>query len=369
MCAVYRGERWELSYGVESVYGAAPTGAMTATQLFGVFDDATLPDPTFEHQPWWMMNPDSRNYYVAYKGRARSEGSIPNVMLIDGRPLFLPISKTITHTGSSPAFVHTINETIELPSIRVVAANYEDADASPGALVRWFVGGKVNRATYQCTEGGMLMMSLDDVSFKMPYFKDIGTTTALLPWYDADAVKQTLDYPCTEPYYFSQSTIKMKLPSLGMVETTVNSIRSFRLDVNNNLEPKYYLATNAEKVPYEIREGRRNYRLAMQVDLVDMAAGWTKDTPFLELLGQGMDTTVFRGAAIEITFTRGADDYIKFITPADYTPECGDSQGSLIVRAPTNIATEGLISVPMEMICRNLKIVVGDSIAGANYPV
>jgi len=359
---------------MESVWGEAPTALLDATQLFGVFDDCSLPDPTFEMQPWWIMNPAARNYYVAYKGRARSEGAIPNIILLDGRPIFLPLADAIEHSAGPAPYTHTINGTIKLPSFRVVATNYSDDDTAATELVRWFVGGKVNRATYQCDEGGLLTMSLDDISFKMPHFKDENDTN-IQGWYNEHAVSQTFDYTCTEPYYFSEGCIKMKLPLLGMDEIIIPSVRSFRLDVNNNLDPKYYIATNAEKVPYEIIEGRREFRLALQVDLVDQTSVYgesvfTKDTPFLELLNQGMDGTVFKGAAVEITFTKSTNDYIKFTTPASYDPDCGpENQGALLVRGPTNIVTESVISVPMEMICRDLKVEIGDSLAGAVYPV
>jgi len=365
----YRGERWQLSYGIESTYGEAPTGSTTSTNLFGVFDTATLPDPSFDHQPWWMMNADNRSYNIAYKGKASNiQGSIPNVILLDGRPLFLPLADAITHSGSDP-YTHTINETLNLKSIRLSCANYANNDTD--VLNRWFVGGKVNRATYKCDSGGMLMMSLDDIQFKMPYFKDPDTTTGLTPWYDADATPQTLSLPSTEPYYFSQGVIKMKVPILGMTEHTVSSVRGFQISVSNDLVPKYYISTNVEKVPYQIYEGRRKYSLSMAVDLIDQGTGdgFFKETPFLELLNQGMDTT-FKGSAIDITFTRGTNDTIQFITPADYTPAAGaEQQGSLVVSAPFSINTEGVVGVTMSMTMRNLKVVVVDSLASSVYPV
>ena len=366
--AFYRGERWLLSYGIESTYGEAPTGSTTGTNLFGVFDGANLPDPTFDHQEWWMMNADNRNYNIAYKGKASSTGSIGNIILLDGRPLFLPLADDITHSGEAGAYTHTINETVNLKSIRLIAANYANDDA---VLNRWFVGGKVNRATYKCDSGGMLMMSLDDMQFKMPYFKDPDTTTGLTAWYDADATPQTLSLPTTEPYYFSQGVIKMKVPILGMTEHTVTSVRNFSISVSNNLIPKYYIADNTEKVPYQIYEGRRQYTLSLTLDLIDQGTGdgFFKETPFLELLNQGMNTT-FMGAAIDITFTRGSNDTIQFITPANYTPAAGaEQQGALVVSAPFSINQEGVVGVTMSMTMRNLKVVVVDSIAGSSYPI
>lgn len=369
MCALYRGEKWEVTYGIETSYGEAPTALTTATNVFGMFDTATLPDPTFEYQPFWAMNPEARNYYVAYKGRAVSAGSIPDIVLLDGRPIFLPFTNTIAHTGETAPYTHTINDGITLPSFRIAAVNYSNDDSSPTNLIRWFVGGKVNRATFRCDAGGMLRMSLEDMPFKMPYFKDNGANSDITPWYDSDLAAQTFTYPCTEPYYFSQGLIKWKVPYLGLTEVTIPSVRSFSLDVNNRLEPKYYVTTNTEKVPYEIFEGRREYRLSLQVDLVD-SGSFSKDSPFLELLNQGMNSTAFTGSGMQITFTRGADDYIKFTTPSDYTPaSCAEEQGTLLISAGMPIVTEGVIPVTLNMTCRNMEVEIKDSLAGTSYPV
>lgn len=438
----YRTERWEISYAKELTYGEAPDGTKTATHQFGVFQEATLPNPSFDHQGYWYQNPAARHYYAAYKGKATSTGSIGNIILLSGAPVFLPIAESIASTGTDTGvggstlngahaaglttltvvsgtgyadgdyiqvdtgasaevrqivsgggttslvvdlplqfahltgavcnevgtpFTHTISETIKLPSFRVVCSNYEDVDTAPNKLVRWFAGGKVNSASYHCEEGGMLMMDMS-MLFKMPYFKDAATHTTLTPWYDADTAAQTIVNPCREPYYFSQGVIKLKVPVIGIgTEVTLTSIKSFRLDVNNELQPKYYLTTNDEKVPYEIWEGRRTYKLNLQIDLVDMAASWTKDIPFLELLNQGMDTT-FKGACIDMKFSKSATDYIQFTTPASGTSTASD-QGALVISAPMNVGGTGIITVSMDMMCKDLKIVVVDDLAGDSYPV
>ena len=154
----------------------------------------------------------------------------------------------------------------------------------------------------------------------------------------------------------------MKIPILGMTEVTIPSVRGFILSVTNDLIPKYYIAnddaTVDAKVPYQIYEGRRKYNLSLQVDLID-SGSFDKDTPWLELLNQGMDTT-FKGSSMDLTFTRGTND----------TPAAGaESQGALVVSAPFSINTEGVVGVTMSMLMRDLKIVVVDSIAGASYPV
>jgi len=260
-----------------------------------------------------------------------------------------------------------MRDTVNLKSFRIVATNIDDAGTT--GLVRWYCGGKANRVTYHCEEGNVLMMSLDEALFKMPYYVD-DDATDISPWYDADTAKQSLTLPTTEPYYFSYGAFKMKMAANTLTEESIPSIRNFRLDVSNNLEPKYYIMTNDEKVPYQIYEGKREYRLSFTVDLVDYSTGsFDKNDLFLELMKQGIDTTL-KGSGVELTFTRGVNDTIRFRTPLDYTPtHGGDEQGGLIIRAPHNIGTDGIMSVPVEMICRDLEIQVVDSVAPGDYPI
>jgi hypothetical protein len=375
----YRAEKWEISYDVETAFGEGPAGK-TANRLLGVFQEASLPNPKFDFQFIWGFNPTKRNWYTVYQGKAQSTGSIGNIILLDGRSLYLPIANSITTTGPvSGVYTHTINETMSLPSFRLVATNIDDAETDK--LSRWFVGGKINTGTYHCEEGNMLMMDINAI-FKMPYFLDTdNTTTSLTPWYSTDAHKATItasDF-CAEPYYFSQATIKGKWPIFGLGDTTFKTIKTWKLEVNNNLEPKYYLASSTAKVPYEIWEGRREYTMSLVVDLVDsdVTNGFTKDTPWLELLNQGgPQGTALTGAAFSITFDKSAagdgSDSITFTTPADYTtgPSCaGNDQGSIIIGAPMNIGGTGIISVPMEIKCRTLRIVVKDGLTAAQYPL
>lgn len=389
--SLYRGERWRLSYGIETAYGEAPHATLPvantgptylAMHNFGVFEDATLADPEFDHTPYWFQNPSARNYTMAYKGKARCSGSIPDIVLLDGKTLALPISNKIFHEDATTYWKHTIEDTIFLPSFRVVAT-YLDSSVNDGVagLIRYFVGGKVNRASYHCAEGDILKLSLEDILFKMPYYKDDdyaqGTIT---PWYNANNVDQsTLAIPTTEPYYFSYGALNIKLAANALTNVPVRSIRNFKLDVNNNLEPKYYLMTNDEKVLYQIYEGRREYRLSMQIDLIDyvpvaishdLNTDLDKNDFFMELINQGKDTTL-KGSGIQMTFTRGTNDLIKFSIPGNdggyhtYAPNSGaNQQGGLIVRASHPIMKDGVVSVGVEMVVPDMQIYVEDAIPG-----
>jgi len=390
----YRAEKWQISYGVESGYGGAPSGATDAQYTLGVFDDATLPDPEFEHTPYWVMKTNvDRGPSIMYRGKARYSASIPNIVILDGRSLVLPLFNDMTHAGATPSFTHAAPgtaATADLPSIKLVAAYYDETGTV--GLKRYWSGGKINRATFHAEEGGLLMMSIDELLFKQVYFNS--DDLALSPFYNANVVAQTaINFPDTitrtgvqypqEPFYFSECEIKLRVMVYAAgdstpVEVTIPSIRNFRLEINNNCTPRYYLnnvgTLDDAHGPYEIIEGRREIRLSMQVDLSDYGAGsFSKNDLFINLLRQGRQTlggvyTAIQGVAAQITFQRAntAAHYIRFQIPSNYGSETYglNNQGALIVRAPHNIVPEDLVSVPMEMICRDVDLYIVDPIQG-----
>jgi len=392
----YRAEKWQISYGVESAYGEAPTGATNAQYTLGVFDDATLPDPEFEHTPYWVMKTGvDRGPSIMYRGKARYSASIPNIVILDGRSLVLPIFNDMTHGGAGQNFTHAApgaTATSDLPSIKLVAAYYDETGTA--GLIRYWSGGKINRATFHAEEGGMLMMSIDELLFKQVYFGN-ADDILISPFYNAAVVSQTgINFPDNiaisgvqhpqEPFYFSECEVKLRVMQFAgsastPVEVIIPSVRNFRLEINNNCTPRYYLnnvgALDDAHGPYEIIEGRREIRLSMQVDLSDYAVGaFSKDDLFLNLLRQGRQSpsglgyTAIQGVAAQIKFQRAnySTHYIQFQTPSNYGSETFglNNQGALIVRAPHNIVPEDLVSVPMEMICRDVDLYIVDPIQG-----
>jgi hypothetical protein len=340
--AIIRGENWKLTYCVESVYGTDP-GTASLTNSFGVVQSANISDPQFDYQSFWgMSTAQYRNWWVTYKGKISLNMSVPEIILLNGGPLFLPLG-SCTSTGSNP-YTHVLAETYDLPSI-TAHVTYTDTSGS-NVLMRRFCGGKVGRATYSATEGGYLTMSLDDIQFKNLYHNQSGST-----WYSANVADVTPSYPCTEPYLFSYG-------SLTLNGTEFARVKDFRLSVDNALEPKYYITNDAiSQLPYEHREGRRSYQMSVTCDIEDAKL-------YTELIAQGTYTSVYKGFAVTLVFTRGSNDTITFTTPANGTPACGGgSMGCLIKSAPHAIVTDALVSVPMDIICRNLQITVVDAIS------
>ncbi len=339
--AVIRGENWKLTYCVESVYGTDP-GTASLVNSLGVVQSATISDPQIDYQSFWGMSTGQyRNWWITYKGRIALSASVPEFLLLNGAPMFLPLGVCDT-TGTNP-YTHTMTETYDLPSI-TMHVTYTDTSGS-NVLMRRFCGGKVGRATFSATEGDFLKMSLDDIQFKNLYHNQSDYT-----WYSANVADVTPSYPCTEPYLFSYG-------SLTLNGTEFARVREFRLSVDNALEPKYYVTNDAiSQLPYEHREGRRQYQLGVTCDIEDASL-------YKELIAQGTYTSVYKGFDVSMVFTRGSNDTITFTTPATTAAACGGNMGCLIRSAPHAIVADPLVSVPMDIICRNLKIVAVDAVS------
>jgi len=492
MCAladsIVRGETWKLSFCPEPVYGTDP-GTTYLNSVFGVVQTMTSPDPEMEWQPIWALGSAStRNFYINYKGRLNLVGSIPDVWILEGTPLYLPIgtmatvgtdsgaggstvaaydsvltancmtgattcavtSATRFHEGqlvtlydSTPStqnvtitditdlvvtftpaatddfttvasavlrtretypgdtiidvadgtgyltddyiqtgettvaevrkitnvatntitldypllfhhlvgavcnevispYTHTISEASRLGSITLQHEMF-DSDGNSELIRRWS-GGKIGRATYSGSEGEELKMSLDEIIFRSYAVDgDSGVATA------------TLDYPTTQPFIFSYG-------ALTLWGTEFARIRNFSIDVGNALEPRYYVTNDATaRLPYEIHEGRREYRVGVTLDITD-------STLFDELnkFGTNQGTAVdglFKGFDMAVTFTRGAGDTITFTLPPSAAAAGGDAQGLFIRSAKHNIVTDPQVSVPLDLIARSMKITVVNSIA------
>jgi len=363
-----RGEQWKLAYAVEATYGTdpSPNGSAGYTGFFGVVQDATLPDVKTDFLPFYGLGVNSnRNWFVAYRGKQQLSGSVSSFMLLDGKILRLAIGD-IAHSGTSTPYTHTITEASQLSSISLHTSY---VNATGGAvLMRRFHGGKVNSMTLSATEGDFLKCSLDSIMFNSYHHN--ATTTApdsfavtAVPAVSAtysssftDVADLATTYPCDQPYLFSYG-------ALSLWGTEFARVRSFRLAVNNACQLKYYVQDGGPtQLPYEIREGKREYTFSCQIDIEDSQI-------YNELIRQGLDSNDnMDGFQTIITFTRGSNDTITITAPSG-TPACGgNSQGCFIKAAPHNINTsDNLTSTNIDILMRSLKIVVVDSYASGTY--
>ena len=257
-----------------------------------------------------------------------------------------PINKHGTVSVPNGYYTHVITDGINLSPIQISVVN-TDSDLVV-ALMRRYIGAKIGRASYQASEGSELRMSWEEILVRNLAFKD-AASSASVPFYSTNIVAPTIVFLATDPYYFSQG-------ALTFAGTPWARVREFTLDVSNNLEPKYYINSTGtlNRIPYELREGKKEYGLRMNVDIIDSAF-------YLDLLRMGTYTT-FKGFQVIMSFTRGVNDSITFTMPANAPAVGGDSQGCFIRRAPHNIEEAPLISVPLDILTRNLQITVKDQI-------
>ena len=346
--AVILGSLFTLGFANEVTYGTDP-GTSAYSRVFVLVQNATLPDPVIDIQPIWTTGRSSnRNWYVAYKGKITLNGSIPDIWLLDGRSLVYPIGSVSSEVSGAGYTIHLITESLNLPSI-AVHATYSDTSGAV-QLMRRFYGGKVNRATIEANEGDFLKMSFDEVNFS-----NFAHSASGVPFYSASVADISSTYPTTQPYLFSYG-------SLTLDGTVFARIRNFRLSISNNLDPKYYITTGAaaSQLPYEYREYRREYRLSCQIDISDASL-------YKELVQQGVYSSVYKGFQVIIQFTRGANDSILLEMPSTTPAAGGDAMGCLIMNAPHNIVTDSVVSVPLDIIGRNLAIQVTDNISTYVY--
>ena len=349
MSEIFRGEHFELSFGLEANYGVDP-GTSVLTTPFGVFDRGQMADPEIEFTPFYGGGGvQARRYFRAYRGRWALEASVADVLLLDGKVLALPLGSVVTTGPVGSVYTHTISEETLLKSLTMHASFWraDDAAGSP-RLMRRYIGGKVGRATLTAEENERLRLSFDSV-----LFKNLSHNISGVDKYAAGVARPTVSYPTTEPYFFSGGILKVT--GAQMTETTFARVRSFRLDINNNVEAKYYVAGHdpAIPIPYTVLEGKREYTLAVTVDPTDHDL-------YSEVLRSGRS-----GAGLEIgikavmTISRGTDDYIEISAPSG-TPSL-TNQGGFIRRGRLDIDSGSpAISQELEILTRSVSVVAKD---------
>ena len=284
-------------------------------------------------------------------------------------------------------FTHTILETNQLDSVAMNVHMRDSGETAANDFDRRFFGGKVGAATLSAEEGGLLVMGWDTVPFMgmlHNQFADpnstIGTNidvpfSGTFQTIEDDnigskttAASAAITMPTEEPYYFSQGTV-------SMFGTEFARVRNFSININNNVEPRYYIERRGDtrnRGPSDIVEMRREYTMSATIALPDSIAD-TADTTtlFKQLMLEGDYGAGMRGFDIRLTFTRGANDTITIDIPDDGTAtapsgssgaETGlNSQGAYLTEAPHPIDGSNPFEVSASLMFRNMKIVVVDS--------
>ena len=255
-------------------------------------------------------------------------------------------------------YTHTITEAVELPGISWQINNKDSSETATNDWIRRYYGGKIGQATLTAEEGGTLRMSWESAPFlNMDHNQyDHSGITAPINKFDATSLAVTVERPSTEPYYFSQG-------SITMFGVEFARVANFTININNNLEPRYFISNDANRTPSAIFEGRREYSMTATVVLPDSLTSLASTkTLFKELLAEGDYAAGFTGFDIDLVFTRGTDDTLTITVPSDGTSAAGgNEQGAFIRSANTSVSTENPASTEVDILFRDLSIVVKDS--------
>ena len=279
-----------------------------------------------------------------------------NNIFVDYPFLFEHAADETTDEVIAP-YTHTITEAVELPGISWQINNKDSSETATNDWIRRYYGGKIGQATLTAEEGGTLRMSWESAPFlNMDHNQYDDTVNAGVNKFDATSLAVTVERPSTEPYYFSQGSVSM----FGVVFARV---ANFTININNNLEPRYFISSDAARTPSAIFEGRREYSMTATIVLPDSISSTdTTRTLFKELLAEGDYTAGFTGFDIDLVFTRGTNDTLTITVPSDGTSAAGgNEQGAFIRSANTSVSTENPASTEVDILFRDLSIVVVDS--------
>ena len=312
----------------------------------------------------------------------------------------------MTGTGSTSYFTHTIKETNELDSISMDVHMRDSGETAANDFNRRFYGGKVGAASLSAEEGGLLVMGWDTIPFMggvhnqkldsnfsgseaIPFHSffqtiesdNIGSRAA-----PAAADVADLQYPTQDPYYFSQGTV-------SIFGQTFARVRNFAININNNVEPRYYIERRGDtrnRGPSDIVEMRREYTMSATIALPDSEAeDGTTATLFKELMLEGdyglADGTAagMKGFAIQLVFNKGAkltgtegtniaspDHKITIDIPTDGVIGGMDvaaatglnNQGAFLTEAPHPVDGSNPLEVSASLIFRNMGITIVDNV-------
>jgi hypothetical protein len=237
--------------------------------------------------------PSVRNWNAIYDGKKSYSGSIPDFRMINGQILPFIFGRASNETINNGFFKHYILESQELPSFTWEAVYLNTSMKKEDILVRRARGCKINKATISANEGEEIKISLDEILAKgvRHNIDYIGSSSkeksylgyeATSDWSNGSQVTENLmgyanNLNYNDVYKFSEGTVEILRPSGtnspdvpsfesdekvssqayggnvnpygGVGNSNLAKIRSFKLTVNNNITPAYWI-NNLSRVPY-----------------------------------------------------------------------------------------------------------------------
>jgi len=321
--AIIRTERASVLWAEESAFGSLPGSGW---KRFGIHEAVNVADPEYEWAPFFGIF-STRGRQTILRGRESFRGTVPDIRL-QGNNTW--IMKMILGRRSGNDYVDDYRQvSIPFPSF-TMAVGLKDSDGN-WALIRDYLGGRVNRATLFANEGEDLRLSLDEL-----LFKDMIHNISGKGKYSASATAGSDPGPIsTGRFMFSAAEININ----GVVFA---HIRRFSLTIDNQLETKYYLSradsADGSQHPKDLVPGKQVYRLETELDMADPVI----DRDIWEfLVNQGASTWPGNtlGAQISIYFTSISETggSYRFEIHCSATGVSATHPGAVLLSAPAHI--------------------------------
>ena len=431
--ALIRGEMWSLSYGQQFFDdGSLHSGVETAdrvvdedymTRIFGIFESATLPDPEFDFTSKWAYGENSkRNWFITHKGKVAFSGSIGDITLLNGMPLYLPIGSlksvgtdVVGGGGSTLNGAHARG----VASITVVSGtDYADDDyiqigTGDNAEVRQISSGggtttlvlnyplsndhltgeTCNEVEAPFTHTAIESVHLKPIQIDTTYVDTDGNSSLQRRYVGCKVSRASITAGQGEIVTFGIDDLQardMRYKDKDATDVSpwyTSDIVKPTIDCPTT-EPYYFsygvltLAgtefarvtefkldiSNAVEPKYYVTDDVGSHRVPYELIPGRKEYGLSVSIDiedaslFLDLLRQGDYTSVYKGFQVQLVLTRGANDTITITTPPSAPAIGGDAMGCLIRNAPHAIADSPLVNIPLDIICRSTEIVVVDSV-------
>ena len=383
-----RNQLFSCYFKPELTPGVANSNVITTGQYFGLHSALTMPDPVYSWIPLHGLSaatarPDNaRSWPLIHYGKQIFEASLGNMVLVTGHALPFILGRELTSAGT-----HDIREGMPLPTFTMDARFY-NVDRNYPDLIRRWVGCKIDVASIYVDQRGYLILGIEKlIATNMAH--NVGTVAATdaqrqyFKWSPGLTANTPLDYPFSgerDPYLFSGGQVQildggeLKTPT-GFL--TLRNISRFAVSVNNNLTTKYYETTSSTddiRAPYEILEGRREYRVSVTADVMSNEYyGW--------LLNQGRYGAEKRGLGIRAIFTKrpgilsnndleiripgdtNANNWSNTIT--EISPVAGEGSsnyniGAFALQGAHNVTEDARVRVNFDFIAPSVSFLVHD---------
>lgn len=257
---ILRTERAQVLWALEASYGDGGSGSW---DRFGLHDDITLPDPTFDWDPEWEIfkYPAPRSRAYVFLGQARYQGALTDVIVVPGSESFLHLILGAARDPGSPTPTFGEGRTDTLDELMSFGLWVQVTDVQGGGFRRLYRGGKCANGRLWAEEGGYLHTGMEMM------FKDM--------IHNAGGQQSFPLGPVVDPgprgtgrYVFSEA----QLVAAGI---PICRVKGFELRVEHNLEPLYDLYAPASSEWWQARtlttlcEGPRVYTLNVDLDMAD----------------------------------------------------------------------------------------------------